>query len=362
MSELISLKQAMITTGLRDLGEFTVKSNAIRFSDPCYNNDTWCKGTMPAVNGKWQARLGFFRDSYDEKSLKDGIVIEAKAFEIVEALTYAANTELGTMYAELDKYVKDNRPEAIPFDIMKLTDITRPIVEDIVQFANEKIKPHSWRTAEESALSTLLDILGLVLGKSWRIPDRLSYRFAMLEFKRENSNMTDEEMFESAKSILTSSLVDMLQKSKKAFDEGRPRRVQFLHIKHESIPEFTSFEQEIWIDHQGFDVGVDSGQAGFFDEAWYAEVHNGDHHYDMLCNLSLGEYEYDPETGERVEYNYAGTFEFGCNGQTAHGDGSAPLYYRTDADGNVIEAVYHYDITYEEDEDEELEKTSDSEG
>lgn len=361
MTQLIALKQTTITTSVRDLGEFTVKSDAIRFTDPCYGNDTWCKGSMPAVNGQWQARLGFFRDDYDEKSLKDGMLIKAKAAEMLLELTYAIKVELEPMYQQLDKYVSTNRPKTIPFDQMELSELTRPVVENIIQFSNEKIEPHSWRTAEESALATLLDVLGLMLGKSHRIPDRWNFRCAMLDLKRENGELTDEQVYEQGKEFLSTALVNMLEKSKKAYDAGHPRRTHFLHIKHESVPEFTAFDQNVWIENDKFNVGVDSGQAGFFDEAWFEDYGNErkdddrsakwEKVYDMLGELSLGKCEYDPETGERVEYNYAGTFEFGCNGLTAHGDGSAPLYYRTDADGKVIEAVYHYDIAYDEGED-----------
>lgn len=363
MTKLIALKQATATTSIRDLGEFTVKSDAIRFTDPCYGNDTWCKGSLPAVNGQWQAKLGFFRDSYDEKSLVDGMAIEAKAKEIVKALTYAAKTELEPIYKKLKEYTKEQRPKTIPYEQTDLSDLTRPIIASIIKFSNETIVPHSWKTEDESALATLLDILGLALGHSWRIPDRLIYRIAMLEFNHEKGELTDEQVYEQTKEHLIAALEDMEQKSKKAFDDGHPRRTQFLHIKHGSVPDFTPFDQELWIEHDGFDVGVDSGQAGFFDEAWFEDYGNEckdddrsakwEEIYDMLSELSLGKCEYNPKTGQHKECNYAGTFEFGCNGFTAHGDGSVPLYYRTNENGEVVEAVYHYDITYDNDNDTE---------
>jgi len=360
--EPIALKQASVTTSVRDLGEFTVKSNAIRFSDPCYNNDTWCKGSMPALNGQWQAKLGFFRDSYDEKSLKDGIAIQTKAHEIVKALTFSVKSELEILKNTLNEFVKEHKPKQIPYRQLNLTDLTKPIVDDIVKFSHDSIEPHSWRTPSESALSTLLDILDLILGVSHRIPDRWSYRIAMAEFQANKAeNKTDEQRYEDAKTVLLETLNSGIEKSQKAFDEGCPRRTQFLHIKHESVVDFTPLDQEVWLENSAFDVGVDSGQAGFFDENWYAEYGNEkddnnrsakwEEIYSKLCDLTLGQYRIDPETGERAEYNYAGTFEFGCNGQTAHGDGSAPLYYRTDEDGNVIEAVYHYDIDWEEEDE-----------
>ena len=61
------------TVRTRGLGQFTVKSGAIRFTDPCYDNDVWCKGSMPALNGQWQARIGFFRDECDARNLLESI-------------------------------------------------------------------------------------------------------------------------------------------------------------------------------------------------------------------------------------------------------------------------------------------------
>lgn len=50
-----------------------------------------------------------------------------------------------------------------------------------------------------------------------------------------------------------------------------------------------------------------------------------------------------------ISLGEVGTFEFGANSHTAWGDGSAPLFYRTNDKGEVIEAVYHYD-THEDEE------------
>lgn len=34
---------------------FQVKSGKIRITDPCYSKDTWCAGTVDALNGEWTA-------------------------------------------------------------------------------------------------------------------------------------------------------------------------------------------------------------------------------------------------------------------------------------------------------------------
>ena len=67
------IKQSSRTRYVRDLGEFSVVSGAIRFTDPCYANDVWCKGSMLAANGKYQAQIGFFFYFYDERSMLEKI-------------------------------------------------------------------------------------------------------------------------------------------------------------------------------------------------------------------------------------------------------------------------------------------------
>ncbi|MDC5579424.1 DUF4241 domain-containing protein [Acinetobacter baumannii] len=354
--KLISLKQATITTGVRDLGVFTVESNAMRFSDPCYDNDVWCKGSMPAVNGKWQARLGFFRDPYEAHHLICRIAYIQKAMHILkDVATHQAYDVLKEAY----RLAEAAKQKVAYTDISFPTELSA-LITDLAEFA-KPLYEWDWVEPEVWATRVIENVLSLVIGDSYDLEKfRWSRRIIDYELRLSKKEITDQEYFLKTKTALLETLNQSLEHCQKAYDSGLPRRVQFLHIKHESIPEFTSFEQEAWIAQEVFQVGVDSGQAGFFDEAWYAGEHNGEKHYEMLCNLSIGEIKVDPETGERGEYNFGGTFKNGCNSMTAHGDGSAPLFYRTDADGNVIEAVYHYDLAWKEDEVEELEETSDS--
>jgi hypothetical protein len=45
---------------------FAVSSGALRVTDPCYNMETWCAGTLENVkNGIWQAQVGYHKDELD---------------------------------------------------------------------------------------------------------------------------------------------------------------------------------------------------------------------------------------------------------------------------------------------------------
>lgn len=226
MQDLISIEQTSKTQAIRELGEFTVNSGAIRFTDPCYNNDTWCKGSMPAVNGQYQAKIGFFRDSYDETSLKKAIAIQIKAIEIVKSISYAMSCELIKVKENLDKFVKEHNPKEIPYLYLGLINAALPILLDIAKFSDDSVPSYSWKTKEETQLSTLAEILGLLTGRSHHISDSWSYRIAMAGFEKSGEEIkSNEQKFEKVREILLEALNDELLKDQKAFDEGRPRRI-----------------------------------------------------------------------------------------------------------------------------------------
>lgn len=367
MTQLIALKQTTITTSVRDLGEFTVKSDAIRFTDPCYGNDTWCKGSMPAVNGQWQARIGFFRDREDENDILEIITLKTLAIEILGQISQYSEYE---KYIKVQKAIKTHEKEHgrsinTSWKSINYSEEVRPLVEELVPKLIPLNHHKSWWNDEDYAQNTLEKLVRYVLvEKDSCILDHArssdGHKLTMKLFNMRVPDGTASEDFNQAYFSMTNpicieALKDSLVYTQKLFESGKPQRSQFLHIKHESVLEFTPFDQDSWIDHNGFDVGVDSGQAGFFDEGWYQNEYGGDKDddnrtaYFKLCALSSGGDSY--RNAHNPTKEEGGTFEFGCNSHTAHGDGSAPLYYRTDADGNVIEAVYHYDIAYNEDEE-----------
>ena len=47
---------------LEKIGEFDVVSGAVRVTDPCYDPDVWCSGSVPAVNGRWVAKVERYED------------------------------------------------------------------------------------------------------------------------------------------------------------------------------------------------------------------------------------------------------------------------------------------------------------
>lgn len=124
---------------------------------------------------------------------------------------------------------------------------------------------------------------------------------------------------------------------------GWGRRVAYLHIVHgEAQSHFDPHAEfdSTWV-NSDIDVGVDSGQAGFFDLALFNQVcDNGalkDKFYDEICRLTS-------EDGGLVH-------SIGAVSSTGYGDGGYDCLVRRDEAGNVIEAVLIYIAEYEEEEE-----------
>ena len=128
-------------------------------------------------------------------------------------------------------------------------------------------------------------------------------------------------------------------------DEGKfGVRVALLAAKHaETVRSFTLCNG-LWSDDEyihypsgwtvcNFTVGVDSGQAGFFDEAYYQDdsvfdaLPDAEHNfqsvwYNHCCDLTLGEQQ-------------AGVTPFGAVSTSGYGDGAYTALYHTNTDGKA---------------------------
>lgn len=377
-----AIKFGAPTHHIRDIGQFTVSSGAIRFSDPCYANDTWCKGSMPAANGVYQAQIGLFRDSCDERSVLERIdqFKFYKDFHIkygegdyrhsFESIVSKArnHSNWGGHFQKIDKLLEL---------IAEVEDVEkRTAFEEMAQFAIDwfspryKTKEHHYWDKElwllfelNSALHCDTDVTRF---------SRSAWRFLQkIRDAQDNEGYSKEErdaVIKQLEGYLAEERIDevtaldnKIKELQDSYDAGKPYRTHFLRIKHESVPTFEPLEQGEWLYNNEFDVGVDSGQAGFFDEGWFTKYGNErddnnrseewEKTYDMLCCLSSGGNSY--RNADKPAKEEGGTFEFGANSYTAHGDGSAPLFYRLNDSNEVIEAVYAYDVDEDEKEEEE---------
>jgi hypothetical protein len=339
------------TQSIQDLGRFTVQSGAIRFTDPCYGNEVWCKGSMPAVNGTYETRIGFFRDRHDEESIFNEVELLKKTITYVEGMKTSADLEF---FKTLHKSVVEQQKAAnvfggLPYSQINYPDEAKELIADIIEFTNTLKKP-SWSEPENFIQSQIDSILEGVVGcKREALHLSLQVGLASSRSKHKES-LTDQGIFEVEKAEVSQGLKLLFLQRVSIYGSGKPRRTHFLHIKHDSVPAYTSFDEDVWTCNETFNVGVDSGQAGFFDEQWYANYANTKESdeeawgktYEMLCCLSSG------GDGSKRE---GGVCEFGANSYTAYGDGFAPLFYRANDKGEVIEAVYHYDADWNEEED-----------
>jgi len=168
------------------------------------------------------------------------------------------------------------------------------------------------------------------------------------------------EKMEAAKANGNEALAAMYASDVARYDEGAAAyigRVAYIHIVAQGFEKEFDPTTELnfnW-ERSDIDVGVDSGQAGFFDVAKYAlSVADKDDSrsrrdsqdstfeafYDSVCNLTL-------------EDKSFGVVEFGAVSSSGYGDGGYTCYFRRNSLGEVIEAM----ITFLEDcEDEDTEQ------
>lgn len=116
-------------------------------------------------------------------------------------------------------------------------------------------------------------------------------------------------------------------------------RVAFLHIRHESVLN-EPIDPFSFVPNDDFQVGVDSGQAGFFDLAPFELVaaqkeHKGDtpeheRFYDACGENTLGSEGWGVVQG------------MGCVSSSGYGDGGYKLIERRNANGELIEARIVY--------------------
>ena len=223
---------------------FAVSSGALRVTDPCYDMETWCAGTLDNVkNGIWQAHVGYRKPPEEQQwmldSLKESEERIAKARAAVEGL----DTE---------------------------TAKTRRIIADM-----------------------------------------------------------DEQ--------------DLAKR--RADYEAHIGRVAYLHICHENTQSHFDHEAEFdstWAESD-IHVGVDSGQAGFFDYALFDQMCGSeavkDKFYDEVCALTCD------------TQGQWGVHPVGCVSSTGWGDGSYDCLVRRDEEGRAIEAIIIYMAEYEEEDD-----------
>jgi len=127
--------------------------------------------------------------------------------------------------------------------------------------------------------------------------------------------------------------------------EAHPGRVAYLHIVNIGVQQHFDHLAELdstWED-SGIHVGVDSGQAGFFDLDTYralcADQAVKEKFYDEVCDLTLADSSW-------------GVHPSGAVSSSGYGDGGYECLVRR-VDGLVVEAIIIYISEYEEEDEED---------
>lgn len=358
------------------IGQFKISSGAIRFTDPCYSYDTWCVGSLPAANGTYQVQVGTFRDTFDEYRQLKQLKLYQIAATTIKAFSYGDIINLYNWWT--DQKIKSD------FDNLLLLQSESHIA--ISNYIGDQIEllfdNNSYKTLTAFKYENLLKVIELIVENRYK---HAEISLGVSIDKSKYLNHIDYSEVDKRNTILGEikhkALTSLYDIEKELYDNNHNLRNQYLHIVRADMPdlnEFSSFDRDDWIKCDQFSIGVDSGQAGMFDEAWY-KSYNGDNEessnddtdflfegvdgpliiitrdnkrehtmYEKLCMLSDTD-GYNIK-GVEIKKIGAGVFEHGCNSGTAYGDGAVDLFYRTNDKDEVIEAVYHYNLICDEDE------------
>lgn len=141
--------------------------------------------------------------------------------------------------------------------------------------------------------------------------------------------------------VLLNNVKNGVWKAYTILDNGTNNEIVVHHVDHSlALGDFVRYEPQ----NMYGAIGVDSGQAGFFDAETLAN-HNHDHFYEEVCNLTLG------TLG-------AGVIQYGAVSSSGWGDGSYDLFIATH-NGQIVAARIDFigenDDNNEDEEDEQEE-------
>lgn len=127
-------------------------------------------------------------------------------------------------------------------------------------------------------------------------------------------------------------------------DDNSEKRVSAITVCHEEYADNLGYAPEY--DAEPFEVGVDSGQAGIFDYAYYAKYHSDRHnpeHVNEEWYSRVGKCSY---MGDTID-------GYGLVSSSGYGDGGYTCWTAKNPDGMVYSIIIEF-IT-EEDNDEDIE-------
>jgi len=191
-------------------------------------------------------------------------------------------------------------------------------------------------------------------------PEELSRVKELREAIKNLSGLELEETEKSLNNLLNFHKSHMLREFGRCW--GNPDdwngRVSFLHIRHESVVE-EAINPSTFVKNEEIHVGVDSGQAGFFDLEAFEKVATHKDHKNSSQHEAFYEACGDKTLGSEM---WGAVNSMGCVSSSGYGDGGYSLYERRNEAGELIEARIVYMLEGSEafsgvsDEDEEGEE------
>lgn len=132
-------------------------------------------------------------------------------------------------------------------------------------------------------------------------------------------------------------------------DEGTwGKRISELTIVNEKYK--NNIDNLMW-EMTDFSIGVDSGQAGFFDKEYYEKYHKG---YDVDDNAEDSEW-YNRVCDITLNGDWSGTIDDkGVVSSSGYGDGGYDVFAVYDEDGNIVALKIAFISDWEDEDEDEM--------
>jgi len=191
----------------------------------------------------------------------------------------------------------------------------------------ENVKTGTW-LAQVGYFKDPHDADSVVEYRQHQREDELAVAKAMNKADPEHSALHDE---------MAKKRIERMERKWAEEDANDHGRVAYIRVCHESERE--ALENGLQLDafeKTNVDVGVDSGQAGFFELSHYAEALSGkpsgrqgdekfEEFYDGVCELTLAAASF-------------GVVPFGAVSQSGYGDGGYDCFVRLNEDGQTVDS------------------------
>jgi len=308
-------------SGIVDIKEFVLTpiniNSDLYCSDPCY--DFTEDNSYKAITGVYNVKAGLFKGDcdvldklYDIETIKFQSHIRQLMIDENSAYAVSSFGHIRYKWREIEGDLSLDSIKNFAKSNCKFPEYL-PTFNNIIELASKYITPlygkfPSYRYSQDKWVANFLK-------DSFDIYD---YQIASI------AEISDNKLYSKK---IENRINRNIEKIQNYLDSEASYRTLYLHIKHESVIEYSSIKSDKWVLLDT--LSVDSGQLTFMDSDFYKSCGQEDY-FERLNNVAM-------EHKVGIGPNSATI-------HTAYGDGGYNVYAIKDENGFIIEALYHFMI------------------